>query len=160
MSRPWITRFSSRSARGRRMMGSGGRGASICPATFSVLLPFGSGLSTRSPRPSSPRERHWLRFFRRKLKLRSSSCLCRRGSLLAPAELRLVNPHAMQDDRQLAGDRNPSARDAAPFGYLHSPGPQRGPFPTADKQRVGRLVECRAGQLVAASADPALHVGL
>jgi len=29
MSRPWVTRFSSRSARGRRMMGSGGRDVSI-----------------------------------------------------------------------------------------------------------------------------------
>ena len=34
MSRPWVTRFSSRSAQGRRRMGSGGRGVSICPATW------------------------------------------------------------------------------------------------------------------------------
>jgi len=34
MSRPQVTRFSSRSALGRRMMGSGGRGVSICPATW------------------------------------------------------------------------------------------------------------------------------
>jgi len=30
----WVTRFSSRSAHGRRMTGSGGRGVSICPATW------------------------------------------------------------------------------------------------------------------------------
>ncbi len=52
------------------------------------------------------------------------------------------------------------SRHAAPLRYLHAPGPQRGPFRAADQQRVGRFVECRAGQLVAAAADPALHVGL
>jgi hypothetical protein len=119
MSRPWITRFSSRSARGRRMMGSGGRGVSICPATFGALLPSGSGLSARSPRPSSPRERRRLRPFRRKLQFPSS----RRHSLLTPAELGVVDPHAVQDDRQLARDRDPSARHAAPLRYLHAPGP-------------------------------------
>jgi hypothetical protein len=31
-------------------MGSGGRGVSICPATYEASLPCGSGLSTRSPR--------------------------------------------------------------------------------------------------------------
>ena len=33
---PWVTRFSSRSAQGRRRMGSGGRGVSICPATWGI----------------------------------------------------------------------------------------------------------------------------
>ena len=58
---PWVTRFSSRSAHGRRMMGSGGQGVSICPATFGASLPSGSGLSARSPRPSSPREPRGIR---------------------------------------------------------------------------------------------------
>src|SRR5829696_8587868 len=42
-------RFSSRSARGRRMMGSGERGASIWTTTLRAWS-AGSGLSTRSPR--------------------------------------------------------------------------------------------------------------
>ena len=34
LSLPRVTRFSSRSAQSRRMMGSGGRGVSICGATL------------------------------------------------------------------------------------------------------------------------------
>jgi hypothetical protein len=111
-----------------------------------ALLPAGSGLSTRSPRPSSPQERRGSALVRRKLELllRRRSC-----GLLAPTELAAIDPHAVQDDRQLAGDRNASARHAAPLRYLHAPGPQRGPFRAADQQRVGRFVECRARQLVA-----------
>jgi hypothetical protein len=67
--------------------------------------------------------------------------------MLARAELRLVNPHAMQDDRQLAGDRNPSARHATPFGHLHSPGAQRGPF----RATKARGIRCEVGLLPAAS---------
>ena len=55
-------------------------------------------------------------FFRRKLQILS----LRRHSLLAPAELGLIDPHTVEDDRQLAGDRNPSARHAAPLRYLHA----------------------------------------
>ena len=40
---PWVTRFSSRSARGRRRMGSGGRGVSICRTTFEASLPWAPG---------------------------------------------------------------------------------------------------------------------
>src|SRR6185437_1409661 len=105
MSFPWVTRFSPRSARGRRMMGLGGRGASICLATFGALLPSGSGLSTRSPRPSSPRERRGSAFVRQKLEL-LSSCDYQRRCLFAPAELTAIGPYAVQDDGQLAGDRD------------------------------------------------------
>ena len=58
---PRVTRFSSRSAQGRRMMGSGRCSVSICLATFGASLSSGSGLSTRSLRPSSRRERRRLR---------------------------------------------------------------------------------------------------
>ena len=80
--------------------------------------------------------------------------------LLAPAELGFVDPHAVQDDRQLAGDRNPSARHAAPLGDVHAPGPQARTISCCGSAAMGCFVECGARQLVAASADPALHVGL
>ncbi len=67
MSRPWITRFSSWLVPGRRMIGSGGRGASICHATFrgNTTLPFRTineitppllEISNRTSQP--PREQH------------------------------------------------------------------------------------------------------
>src|SRR5277367_4435434 len=157
MSRPWVTRFSSRSARGRRTMGSGGRGVSICPATWTASLPAGSGLSTRSPRPSSPRERRDSAFVRRKLEL-LSSCGYRRCCLFAPAELAAIGPYTVQDHRQLAGDRYACARHAAALGNVHPPSPQSRPFGATDQQRMGCLVQRGSSQLVAAPADPTLHV--
>ncbi len=73
------------------MMGSGGRGVSICPATFGASLPSGSGLSARSPRPSSPRERRGSALVRRKLELLSSCGDGRRG-LFAPSRTRCRRP--------------------------------------------------------------------
>jgi len=49
-SLPRVTRFSSRSAQGRRMMGSGGRGVSICFTTLRALaLRFGTLNEIASP---------------------------------------------------------------------------------------------------------------
>src|SRR3954462_11757118 len=41
--------------------------------------------------------------------------------LLAPAKLGAVHPDAMQDNGELAGDRDAGARDASPLGDLHAP---------------------------------------
>ena len=152
MSCPWITRFSSRSARGRRMMGF--RRARCLNLSRDLR-----GIDN-PPVPDSQRDHLAHRPHGNDVGSASSGGNCkflssRCHSLLAPAERGLVDPHAVQDDRQLARDRNPSARHAAPLRYLHAPGPQRGPFRAADQQRVGRFVECRARQLVAAAADPA-----
>jgi len=123
-----------------------------------ALLPAGSGLSTRSPRPSSPQERRGSALVRRKLQ-----CLLRRDrgrcGLLAPAELAAIDPHAVQDHRQLAGNRDAGTCHAPAFGDVHAPGTQRRPFGAADQQRVGCFVESSTGQFVAASADTALYVG-
>ena len=55
-------RGSLASLRGRRAAAAGwgqeDEVSRICPATWRAWLPAGSGLSTRSPRPSSPQERH------------------------------------------------------------------------------------------------------
>jgi hypothetical protein len=54
-----------------------------------------------------------------------------RTELLAEAELSLITPHAMQDDGELAGDRDACARHAAALCDAHAPGPQAGPFAAA-----------------------------
>jgi hypothetical protein len=55
----------------------GHRGVSICLATFGALLPSGSELSARSPRPSSPRERPGSAVVRRKSFVSKSFASCR-----------------------------------------------------------------------------------
>ena len=84
-------------------------------------LPAGSGLSTRSPRPSSPQERRGFALVGRKLERRLR---CDRGrcGLLAPAELAAIDPHTVQDHRQLAGDRDTGTCHAPAFGDVHAPG--------------------------------------
>ena len=54
----------------------------------------------------------------------SLSCSC--GSLLsAPAEHRAIDPHAMQDDRQLARHGNDSSAMTSRLGQPYAPGLQR-----------------------------------
>ena len=57
VSRPWVTRFSSRSAQGRRRMGAGGRGVSICPATFGGIAALRLRTLNEIASPIVPRER-------------------------------------------------------------------------------------------------------
>src|SRR4051794_22640088 len=144
--------------RGRRITGSGGW-ASQSVWRPPGRLPLGSGLSAGSPRPSSPRERRGPAPSGAETRSRSAGDGGRRA-LLAPAELGAVGPDAMEDDRELAGDRHAGSRHAPALGDLQAPGAQGRPLPAADQQRVGRLVERGSGELVAAAADAALHVRL
>jgi hypothetical protein len=105
------------------MMGSGGRGVSIYPATLqhspcrfrtlneitSPIVPTGT---TRLPR------------LRGKLKRSGSSGARLSCCLLAPAESGAIGPYAMQDDRQLACHRDPRTRHAPTLGNVHAPRPQ------------------------------------
>jgi site-specific DNA recombinase len=77
-----------------------------------------------------------------------------------PSEPRRVLPHCPTRPGELARDRDAGSRHAPPFGHLHAPGAQGRPPSAADQQRVRRLVERGSGELVAAAADPALHVRL
>jgi hypothetical protein len=99
---PWATRFSSRLTHGRRMMGSGGRGVSICPATFGAPLPSGSGLSPRSPRPSSPRER-------RRLRLIQAEIATPRVIRRRPSSSRAACPNGIPSRRSRSGAGSPPA---------------------------------------------------
>src|SRR5215213_9163412 len=83
-----------------------------------------------------------------------------RAGFLAEAELGLVAPHPMQDDSELASDRDARPRQAARLGDLHAPSSQARPFAAAHQQRVSRLVERSSGELVTTSADLAGDVGL
>ena len=89
---------------------------------------------------------------------------CRRQTgcgarLTAEAELGFVAPHAMQDDGELARDRDAGTGHAAMLGDGHAPGPQARPLLAPHQQRMCGLVKRRARQFVATSADPALDVG-
>jgi hypothetical protein len=86
--------------------------------------PTGSGHSTRSPRPSFPQERRGSALVRRKLKLLLRRDHGRCGCLLAPAELAAIEPHAVQDHCQLAGDCDTGTCHAPAFGNVHAPGAQ------------------------------------
>ena len=140
---------------GRRITGSGGW-ASRSVSRPRGRPPPGSKQSAGSPRPSSPRERHGSALGRGGNSI-SPQAGGRRRVLLAPAELRAVDPHPVQDGRELTGAAT-RARAMTPLGDPHAPGAQGRPLPAADQQGVRRLVQGRPGELVAAAADPALHV--
>ncbi len=65
-----------------------------------------------------------------------------RSDLLAPAELGAVQPHAVQDRRQLARDRDDRALHPAPAGDGHAPCFQAAPLLRANKERLGALEQC------------------
>ena len=82
------------------------------------------------------------------------------GRRLAEAEVGIVAPHPVQDDAEFARHRDPGAGHAAAASHLHAPDTQARPFRAAHEQGVRRLVKRGARELVAATADPALDVGL
>jgi hypothetical protein len=116
------------------MMGSGGRGVSIRPAT-SGRCRHRVPDSQRDHPAHRPHGNDTLSApLRRKLKLLGSYGYCRRRGLPAPAELAAIGPHAVQDHRQLASDRDTGAGHAAAFGHGHAPRPQGRPPAAADQQ--------------------------
>ncbi len=115
----WIARFSSRSALGCRIMGSGGRGASIGFVTSGRCCHPVPDTQRGHPAHRPHRNDTASALVRQKLELLAS-----RGGLLAPAELAAVGPHAVQDHRQLPGHRDAGACHAAALCGRHAPGPQ------------------------------------
>ena len=91
---------------------------------------------------------------------RSSSDRRSQVGLLAEPEFGSGAPHPVENNSQLASHRDASASHAARLRDLHAPGAQDRPFAASHQERVGGLVQRRAGQFVAASADLALNVGL
>ena len=144
------------------MMGSGGRGVSICPATWRALRPAGSGLSARSPRPSSPQERRDIRPSQAET---GTSTVMRRPS---PA-LRPACPSGTRCRRPTCGAGSPPACGRPRRARVPCPGAWRWPCPrpaSADHLPLRMSREWAASySAVRASSSPhrlmpALHVGL
>ena len=112
------------------MMGSGERGVSIFPRPCELARRLWTLNEIAAPIVPTGTIRFALSG---KLAVTASSRLgaperdgCTR--LLAEAELSAVAPHAVEDDRELAGDRNTGARHTSRLGDLHARGPQDRPF--------------------------------
>src|SRR5262249_34888678 len=68
-----------------------------------------------------------------------------RGSLLRrPIELSPVDPHAVQNDRELARDSDLGLAEPIAFGEPHPPRLQRGPFRHTGQQHVSCFEQIRA----------------
>src|SRR6476619_7007473 len=87
---------------------------------------------TNSPSPSSRQGRHFPPFS-------GISVFYLLGSnlLLRPVELGPVDPHAMQNDCELARDRNLGLAEPVALGEPYSPGLHGGPFRDAGQQNPG-----------------------
>src|SRR5580704_13539069 len=87
---------------------------------------------SNSPSPSSRLGRLFPPFGR-------SSVMPSLGSnlLLRPVELGSIDPHAMQNDRELTRDRNLGLAKPVALGELHPPGLHGGPFRDARQQNPG-----------------------
>src|SRR5215212_4785350 len=82
-------------------------------------------------------------------------CSCRGDLLCRPAEFAAVAPHAMEDDRELAGYGDGGLLGADPLRQACPPGFQRRPARDTMQDDPGRLVQVGAQQLVAAAGDVA-----
>src|SRR5271167_1192751 len=87
---------------------------------------------SNSPSPSSRQGRLFLPFGRNSIMPSLSSNL-----LLRPVELGSVDPHAMQNDRKLACDRNLGLAEPVALGEPYPPGLHGGPFRDAGQQNPG-----------------------
>ena len=165
MSPRGVTGFSSRSAPGRRMTGSGEPGVSIDERPWESLSQDlacqRDRLAHRPPRQrsGSPFRANYRVCVSSSFVRLSISCRCGAG-FLTETELGRIAPHAMQNDGELAGNSDPSSRHTAPLGHVHAPCSEARPFLAEHEQRMSCLIEGCAGEFVAASADLALNVRL
>src|SRR4029077_12826828 len=87
---------------------------------------------SNSPSPSSRLGRLFLPFGRI-----SVFSLLGSNLLLRPVEFGSIDPHAMQNDRELTRDRNLGLAEPVALGELHPPGLHGGPFRDAGQQNPG-----------------------
>src|SRR5262245_47323314 len=84
-----------------------------------------------------------------------------RGSLLRrPVELRSVDPHAVQNNRELAGDGDFGLAETVSLGELGSPSLQPRPFRHPGQQHAGCLKQIHAQHSVTALRDSAGPIDL
>src|SRR5262249_40454423 len=77
-----------------------------------------------------------------------------------PVELSPVDPHTMQKDRELAGDRDFGLPQTVALGKPHAPSLQCRPFWHAGQQHVGRFEQVRAEHGVTTLRDSARPIHL
>src|SRR5579872_1029344 len=87
---------------------------------------------SNSPSPSSRQGRLFLPFSRISVFSSLGSNL-----LLRPAEFGSIDPHAMQNDRELTRDRNLGLAEPVALGELHPPGLHGRPCRDAGQQNAG-----------------------
>ena len=75
------------------------------------------------------------------------------SNLLRPVELGSIDPHAMQNDRELTCDRYFGLAEPVSLGELHPPGLHGGPFRHARQQNPGGFKQITAQHGVAALRD-------
>ena len=135
------SRFSSRSASGRLMIGWEGWGGNNLKGALAanqrqdretlrthpirrpredIFLPEQNALSPRLGLPA--------------FSAAASGNRRNRGAALAPAELATVDPHPVQNHGQAPGDRDDGSTYPAPLSHPHAPRFQPRPFPAMDKQ--------------------------
>src|ERR1700690_280914 len=104
-------------------------------------------LST-SPSPSSRLGRLFLPFGRNSVMPSLGSNLLRR-----PVELGSIDPHAMQNDGELTGDRNLGLAEPVALGEPYPPSLHGGPFWHARQQNPGCFKQITSQHRVAALRD-------
>jgi len=77
------------------------------------------------------------------------------SNLLRPVELGSIDPHAMQNDRELTCDCNLCLAEPVALGEPHSPGLHGGPFWDARQQNPGRFKQVASQHGVTAFGDSA-----
>jgi hypothetical protein len=92
--------------------------------------------------------------------LRSRYCLLRGNLLLRPVELSLVDPHAVQNDRELARDGDCGLSEPIAFGEPHPPSLERRPFRHAGQQHASRFEKITAQHGVTTLRDASCPVDL
>src|SRR6187549_2128483 len=125
------------------------------------MLQSRSGFRTRaknlsnSPSPSSRLGRLFLPFGRNSVMPSLGSNL-----LLRPVELGSIDPHAMQNDRELTRDCNLCLAEPVALGEPYSPGLHGGPFWDARQQNPGRFKQVTSKHGVTALRDSARPIDL
>ena len=149
LPRPWVTRFSPRSALWPPHHGVRRVGVPICMATFEATASRLRAL-TGITSPIVPTGTTWLRLcFGRKLD--------RLQAAMAASSLPQRNSVQSTHIRCRMAARLRATAIRAP---CHAAGAQGRPSSAAVQQRMGGLVKGGPGQFVAAAADAVLHLGL
>src|ERR1700719_2223052 len=110
---------------------------------------------TNSPSPSSRQGRLFLPFGRI-----SVFCSLRSNLLLRPVKLGSIDPHAMQNDRELTCDCNLSLAEPVALGEPYSPGLHGGPLRDARQQNPGCFKQVTSQHGVTAFRDSARPIDL